>query len=248
MIAQSRPTVLLTRPAAAAERFARALQARYGPDLAVVVSPLLAPRFLDPGPQDRAALAAAAGLVFTSETGVAGYARISADATRPAWCVGPRTAEAARAIGLRAAVSGGDAGALLADLVALRPAGPLVLLRGVHAAGDLGARLQAAGLDLREIVLYEQAAQPLSARAQALLVGAKQASVLAPVFSPRSAALLARALPGDGARACLLVAAISEAAAAPLRPAARALAVAPTPDHDGMMTAVERLIATPPSP
>ncbi len=87
--------MLLTRPAAQNARFAAQVTARFGPGVRFVDSPLLAPRFLDPtlpaGPFD--------AVVFTSETGVAGYRRLTAEQALPAWCVGPRTAEAARAAG-----------------------------------------------------------------------------------------------------------------------------------------------------
>ncbi|MGA1209372.1 MAG: hypothetical protein ACO3U4_06955, partial [Gemmobacter sp.] len=48
MAAQSRPAILITRPAEGGARFARALRRRLGPGLRIICAPLMAPRWLSP--------------------------------------------------------------------------------------------------------------------------------------------------------------------------------------------------------
>lgn len=233
MARQSRPTVLLTRPAEASERFAAQMRARFG-DVPVVVSPLMAPAFLAPALPD-----AWDGVILTSETGARALARLTAR-RGPAICVGPRTAAAAAALGWQAEAVGGDAEGLVAALAARGLAGRWLHARGREAAGDLAARLNAAGAEVAEAVVYAQVAQPLSAEARAVLSAA--APVVVAVFSPRSARLLA-AEAGPAPRAPLAAVAISPAAAAPVQALARAgLEVAPTPDAAGMLEALGRVL------
>lgn len=231
------PPVLLTRPAPQAERFAAALRARFGPGLRIVVSPLMAAEMLDAD----LPLAGARGLVFTSETGVAGFARLSQRRDLPAHCVGRATAEAARAAGLAVAtVAAGDAAALTAALAGAE--GPLLWPRGKDAAVDLRAAL--APMEVRAAVVYRQAPCPATAEARALLAGA--APVALPLFSPRSARLVAAALPDR--RAPLLLAAMSEAvatAATELNPAR--CVVAASPDAAAMIAALAALLAAAPA-
>src|SRR5690606_9859177 len=74
MASQSRQPFLLTRPARQGARFAAALRQRFGEGIRLVTSPLLAPLFLRPELP-----AGAATLIFTSETGVEAFRRISAE-------------------------------------------------------------------------------------------------------------------------------------------------------------------------
>ena len=228
------PTLLLTRPTEASDRFAAQVRACLGDAIKVVVAPLIAPRFLDPDLPQVILSGRARGLLFTSETGVAGFARISADRSLPAYCVGTRTAQAATEAGFRACALGGDADRMVAALQAMAPAAPLVHARGVDARGDLAARLTASGLPTQEIVVYDQREQPLSAFALALLAGS--APVVVPLFSPRTAALFAAV--ATGARAPLHLAAISAAAAEPLKGMGAALRIAAEPTAESMLAAV----------
>jgi uroporphyrinogen-III synthase len=219
--------VLLTRPAAASERFAARLR-EAGADR-VVISPLL-----EIVPSAAALPDIPGGVLLTSAEGARAYRRLGGPPGRPAWVVGPRTAEAARAAGLDVRGTAPDAAAL-ARAVPRPPAGgpPLTHLRGAVQRGDLVARLRARGIPTEEAVLYDQRPRPPSAEARALLAG--PGPLAAPVFSPRSAALLREALPA-GALARLRVAAISAAAAAPLAPAPTRLAE--SPDGEAMLRAV----------
>lgn len=245
MPGQSRPTLLLTRPEPASRRFAGQARAALGADLPVVIAPLMATRFLEPELPAAVSDGAPVRLVLTSETGVAAFCRLSARRDMPVWCVGPRSAEAARQAGFADVLDGGGDAAILARQIAAEGADgpPLIHVRGRDVAGSLAQILGAAGIRLAEIIAYAQDAQPLDDAARSLLAG--PAPVLLPLFSPRSARLLSEAT-GGGPTAPLLVAAISPAvadAASVLRPAA--LAVATSPDAEGILDALSTLIEAP---
>ena len=231
------PPVLLTRPAPQSARFAAALRDRFGDGLRIVISPLMTAEFLAPPlPTD-----GLRGLVFTSETGVAGFARLAPWRDLPAHCVGRATADAARAAGLAVATeAGGDAAALAGALAGAQ--GPLLWPRGAEAAVDLVAAL--APVEVRPAVVYRQAPQPATAEARALV--ASGTPFVLPLFSPRSAHLFAAALPDR--RAPLFVAAMSDAVAAAARDLHPArIVVAGKPDAGAMVDALAVLIAAPPS-
>lgn len=231
-------TLLLTRPRAQAARFAQAFGQRFGGQIPICLSPILEirPKGALP-PLDRAE-----GLIFTSANGVRAFADQSDNRRFFAYCVGARTAQAARDAGLQAEVMGEDAAGLVAALLARRPAGPLIHLRGEHARGQVAQKLRDGGLACREAVVYAQIPQELSAGAQDLLAGL--APVLLPLFSPRSAVLMAEA--AADATAPLYVAAMSAAVeAAWTGPSAR-LVRADRPDADAMLEALGRLIAAVP--
>ena len=227
--------ILLTRPASQGARFAAALRRRF-PGVAVVESPLLAPVLLRPdlpaGVFD--------AVVFTSETGVASAAPYRAHLPRLAFCVGDRTAGAARAAGFDARSAAGDADALVAVLLHLRP-GRVIHLHGDETRGDVAGRLNAAGIAAAAAVTYRQEARALTPEAQALLQGGLP--VVAPVFSPRTGALLSRA--AEGTPAPIWLAALSPAVAESVRlPTARRI-VAARPDADAMLDAIGALVADP---
>lgn len=205
--------LLITRPEAQARRLVADLAA-CGFRPRTVVSPVIEIR------PRAVTLPLEAELVLTSQNAVAALP----PGRWRAWCVGDRTAEAAREAGIAAVSAGGDAEALLARLVKARP-GPLVHVRGAHATGDLVARLRDAGLAAEEVVAYDQAPRSLTDEAAALLAG--EGAVVLPLYSPRSARLVA-VHPGPW-RAPLHAVAISRAAAAAFdRPARVIIATAPS--------------------
>jgi uroporphyrinogen-III synthase len=177
MAVHSPASVLLTRPQAASERFAKALD---GMD--VVIAPLM--EIVSTGAD--VALHGVEGVVLTSEAAVA----FLPPGGLPAYCVGPRTTEAARAAGFDAVEAGPDAEALVAGLLAEIPKGPLLHVRGLHQRGDVAKRLSDGGVPTREVVVYDQhAVQPDPAFRDAI----NREGLLVPLFSPRSAALFAEA-------------------------------------------------------
>jgi uroporphyrinogen-III synthase len=206
------PCLLLTRPQQDAQRFADQARAEgWAGD--ILISPLLE-IILYPPPE--ADLAHARSLVLTSQHGVAALAGATLRRDWPVWAVGPRTAQAARAAGFaQVHEAGGDAAALLRDLVQNPPPPPVLHLRGAHVATDIAQVLQDKGQHAEGIVVYAQLPCALSPAACARLEAG--GDVVLPVFSPRSAQLLAKALAGvSHAQTRLHPVAISAAAAAPL--------------------------------
>jgi uroporphyrinogen-III synthase len=233
------PSILLTRPTPAADRFARSLRARFGAEIRIVVSPLLSPKLLSP--------AVPAGpfsaLVFTSETGVAGFRQISADRRLPAWCVGNRTAAAAQEAGFETRSAEGDLEALVEAIRQAHQTGPLLYARGKETAGNLEERLRSLKISVTEMVVYEQKDRPLSPLATALL--AEDQLVLAPLFSPRTAALFCVEPAVQMRTASLFIAALSPAVAAACTAAQAQLTVcAARPDAEAMLDAIASLLAT----
>ena len=206
-------TVLLTRPEPQSRRFAAQVADRLGPAVRIVIAPLM--RIEPHGPLP--VLAPGDVPVFTSESGAEAFAALGGRCAGPAFAVGGRTAAAARRLGFAPVVEGPGDGAGLAGLIVgtAAPGGTpdggarVWHLHGSHVASDVAALLRARGMRAEGAAIYDQVALPLSAAAQALLAGG--APVLVPVFSPRTARLLA----GDlaRARAPLGLAAISPAVA-----------------------------------
>lgn len=235
-----RPTLLLTRPEDRSTRFAAEFRARFGADWPVLIAPLTGIEALGGMPD----LTPYRAYVATSEAGVAGLA---ARRTRPratVWCVGERTAEAARAAGFAAVAGSGTAEGLVAAMVQAGVRGPVFWARGTEASLDVAGALAARGVEAEGSVLYRQTTLPPTEAAGALL--ARTDPVLLPLFSPRGAERVAEALPVP--HAPLLVAAISTQVAraaealSPLR-----LETADRPDSPGMLDALARLLARAPS-
>lgn len=238
---QSRPLLILTRPAPAAQRFATDLAARLQvrglscPE--TLIFPLMAPESLNAAlpepPPD--------GVLFTSETGVAALsARVGWRV--PAICVGPQTELVAQQNGWPARMLGGDAERMVEGLTAAPLQGRWLHARGEDAAAPLAEILSALGMRVSEAVVYRQAAQPMPPTARAAFAQSAR-PVLVPVFSPRSGRLLVAELDGGRLAAPLWLAAISAAAARAMEPLAPArVEIAETPDGPGMLKAVERLL------
>lgn len=220
-------TMLLTRPEDASERFFRSLPEPVQARLDLVVAPLLR---ISPI-AGQADLGHAAGVIFTSARALpfAGPPRAI-----PVFCVGEQTQRRAEQAGWQVRLRAPNADALVTALLAHRPAAPLVHVAGRHRRGDIAQRLSAQGVETREAVVYNQLQLPLSAQAHAALAG--PVPVIVPLFSPRSAAILAAQYHGT---APLFVVAISAAALAPVQhlPAEHRLC-AEAPNADAMRRAV----------
>ncbi len=145
-------------------------------------------------------------IVVTSSNAVIRLAETGALRGRLVATVGEVTAGLARAAGAEAITLGQDVTSFLTRAGELE--GPCLHCRGVHARGDIAERLNDLGIRTDEAVIYDQIAQPLSVAARGLLGGSTP--IVAPLFSPRAAALFTRVLP---AAAPLTIIAMSSAVA-----------------------------------
>jgi uroporphyrinogen-III synthase len=241
MAPQSRALpVLVTRPEPQASRFAEDLLAEFGTLVRPIISPVLAPVFpvpvLPAGPFG--------AVILTSETAVHAVHRLTAQgAPMPAkaFCVGDRTAEAARSAGFSAISAGADASALADLVIAHRSEGPFLHLRGRDTRGGLMERLHKAGVPADDCIVYAQDPVPLSDEAQSCL--ALPGRLVVPLFSPRTATLFFRGLESVPCVAELTIVAISPAVAAvcPEGLCHRVL-TAQRPDAAGMMAVLARVV------
>lgn len=220
--------LLLTRPAAASARTAAEV-ARLRPGVRVVVSPVMeivpVPVVLDAVPEE---------LILTSENGAEVASGLGLRRGLRAWCVGARTAEVAREAGFDAISAEGDAEALLAMILSAPDGGALLHLRGEHARGDIAPRLRAAGRMAQDAIVYRQEERRLTGTAREVLEG--EQTVVLPIYSPRSAAILAAQGPF---RAPLRVIAISGAAARSARGLENAvISQIDNPDGQSMLSAI----------
>lgn len=232
-------TVLLTRPEAESREVAGTLAAM---GIRSVIWPMTRIEFVD-GPVG--VPEGTDGLVFTSRNGVAAFARSCAERGLTAWCVGGRTADAARDAGFADVVSAdGDVDALAA-LLRQEAGGSrrLLYLRGREVSADLGAMLSGSGNILESRVVYAaQAGGPPPADVRTMFeTGA--IGVVA-VWSRRAARELAGHLaqhPG-WARGVLGVA-ISDRAGAPLADSGLdGMVSADRPDAEAMLEAISAAV------
>jgi len=234
--------VLITRPAALAERTAARARA-LGHDVLLAPVMTLAPR--EPTPPDMGDVRA---VLVTSRNAVPAVARLAP--TPPVFAVGEGTAEALAAAGVEVAGVGAGDGASLARLVTARLGADTGAGALLHPTGEVWARgladaLAAAGFDYRPWVVYAAEPTPnLPAAARAALHGGAIDAVT--LHSPRSARLFAErvheaGLDGAtaGAAALCLSANVAAAAAAALR--WREIKIAARSDETGMGGLLEDL-------
>jgi uroporphyrinogen-III synthase len=231
------PTLLLTRPRAASERFAAACRRRW-PKAEVVIAPLM-----EIVPTDEPAPGGDyAGMIFTSSNSVA-FAGPGNGV--PAWCVGERTAAAAKRAGFASVMAGETAADLVTFLAQARPGGRILHPHGVHQRGDVAERLTGAGLDVQGHAVYDQRRLPAGPE---FAVALRRPRVIVPLFSPRSAALFA-----DAARPFLEPGAVDGPWIVAMSPAVRdalpsgwrqTATVSERPDADAMVAEIARRIYT----
>lgn len=198
------PTLLLTRPQLAAERFLRDVEEALGARVPAIISPVM--RIEPVGELPEAA--ATTGYIFTSSNAVEIMAGAGALASRDVRTVGERTAAAARDAGAEALCLGETVDAFIDSAQLIDWPGRWQHLRGVHTRGNLTDSLRDLGARVDEVLLYDQVAQPLSRAAQQAL--AANSPIILPLFSPRTAKLAATAF---GQSAPVDVIAISQATA-----------------------------------
>jgi uroporphyrinogen-III synthase len=200
------------------------------------VAPLLAVQALPPAPID---LSGVAALAFTSANGVRAFSDASGDRSLQVFAVGAATAAAARAAGFRRVLSAdGDVRALAERLAARKGEfkGAVLHAGAAEPAGDLTGALTAAGIETRQVALYDTVVTALSAAELADLAGVD----VALVHSPKGAEALAELLKAHP-RPDLRVLAISKAALRPLARAALAdRASAPFPLEAAMLNLIDR--------
>ncbi|MGO4914642.1 uroporphyrinogen-III synthase [Pseudogemmobacter sp. W21_MBD1_M6] len=178
-----RPLLIMTRPRKQAERFVQECLDQTGPVFDVLVSPLIEIEMLNPN----AAIWAAETLIFTSENGVQSVLG-QADVTgRTAFCVGDRTASAARDAGMNAMSAGGSVKDLAALIAEHAPRQPMVHICGEHTRGNIAQTLVELGFDVRSVVAYRQVEVMLTSEARNAIQGERV--VVLPLFSPRTARL-----------------------------------------------------------
>jgi uroporphyrinogen-III synthase len=228
--------ILVTRSQPGADETAARLRRR---GLIPVVEPLFAIRFLSPDLPEFDAVA------FTSANGVRAFERLSARRDAPVWCVGARTAEAARTAGFGDVVSAdGDVADLQDRLMRELPAGMRLLHIGnAEVRGDLAGGLSRAGSTAVFVAAYEAAAvgTPGPSLAAHLSGDASLDAIL--LHSPRAGAILAGFAAGAKLHARFRVAAISQAAAESLTKVVERIEIAQAPNEDALLAALDRLLA-----
>ena len=209
--------LLLTRPLDQSRRFLSDCEALLGRKIDAMISPV----FKIVPSKGMPDLDAAKTIVVTSSNAVR---VLGAELEgRAVATVGAATAELARSFGARATTLGDTADEFLENTDKLQA--PVLVCRGVHARVDLAVLLKARGIEATAVPVYDQVEQPLNSAAAQLL--RRDRTLIAPVFSPRSAILLSRA----PRTAKMVVPAISQAAAdAWIGPADLRVANAPTSD------------------
>lgn len=215
----------MTRPRQAAERFV----AEMPDDLKTKLSPLYSPLLsIEPVTKDNAIKADEAA-IFTSSNGVANAPR---GAGRVAYCVGKATTERAKERGWSAQMVGQTANELATQLAAARTGHALVHIRGRHTRGDVVSRLQLAGKQARDCIVYDQLLHTLSDAARTALLQEKL--IIVPLFSPRTAAQFASKAPRTTS---IHVVALSDAVAEAAKPV-QSDSVAVRPDATTMYEAI----------
>ncbi len=240
MALQSRALpVLITRPDPQGARFSKAVVARYGDLVSPVVCPLLSPVYLST-PLPAGPFSA---LILTSETGAIAAGRMARGGEpipRLAFCVGDRTAQAAKELGFDARSASGEAGALI-DLILRHPeAAPLLHLHGRETRGDVVGRLGTKGLRAEGIEVYAQEARALPDEVRLLL--AQEGRVIAPLFSPRTAMLFAKQLADGLIAAQIDCITLSPAVSDALKESPVRVRIAMQPTQESLMNAMDKVI------
>lgn len=219
----------MTRPRAAAERF----MAEMPDDLKAQVSPLFSPLLKIVPAAGIQTIAADEAAIFTSSNGVI---HAPAGVGRTAYCIGDATTDRATQHGWSAQMVGRTADELVAGLTKTHINHTLVHVRGQHTRGDVVSRLQAAGQQVRDCIVYDQVPQSLSAPAHEALL--REELTIVPLFSPRTAMQFANQAPRSTS---MRVIALSDAVADAARPV-HVGSIAVRPDATAMYEAIRQAI------
>jgi uroporphyrinogen-III synthase len=183
-------------------------------------------------------------LAFTSANGVRAFAKLNARRDVPVFCVGARTAEAAREAGFSGVTSAdGDVDTLARVIPGALPTGARLLHSGnEESRGDLVGQLGGRGISAAFIATFRAVPSKSPGPILAAHLAGKPSFDAVLIHSPRAAKILSGFLTTDSAtignRAPINVAAISEAAAEPLRGKAQGLEIASTPNEEALFKAL----------
>jgi uroporphyrinogen-III synthase len=237
--------LLVTRPEPEAEETAARLRAM-GYD--VTVQPMLRVVF-SPPPED---LPEPAALIATSRNGVRALAAwpVAAGWRRaPLFVTSEGTAATAAAAGFTDVRSGGADSAALAGRIVRdldRTAGAVVYAAARDRAGALAGGLTAAGYDLRVVEAYR--AEPVAALDPAVAAALREGQIDGVLFfSRRTAEAFVAAVSAAGLADLLggiVLYALSDRVAQPLRALSSAIFVAPHPDWDGIAVMISAASAS----
>jgi uroporphyrinogen-III synthase len=182
----TKPILIVTRPSPQGQSFARDVVRGLENAIDVILSPQQMIQPVEVGQ-----IPSADQYIFTSAHGVTRAQRLGLTGKR-AWWVGERTAHLAREAGFDAVAAGGSQQDLFGLIHASKPKGKILHLSGVHVQGDLVEKLSELGCDVQRIVVYDQVEIPLTQQAIDAFQGERP--VVLPLFSPRSARMLVRAV------------------------------------------------------
>jgi uroporphyrinogen-III synthase len=236
------PSVLITRPAAASQALAESLQAH---GYEAVIEPLLAIVTVPtPRPIEKTeAVMITSGNAFEA----LGARQIDDLLTLPCYCVGPRTAEKARAFGFRDVAATASDGVELARFIArARPgkSAPLLHICGRDVESKGAEELRKEGWRVVSWPVYMATPVPRFTPATKARLENKRLDAVA-VFSPRSAQVLKTLLAESALEACcagLAAICLSDAVAAELTPLPwRHLVAARAPTEDAVIACLEEL-------
>jgi uroporphyrinogen-III synthase len=233
-------TLLLTRPEAQSRALVNQIETNIPNRTRCIISPLMV---ITPT-GNRPDFEGCQAVLFTSVNGVEAFAKLGIVTDLKCYCVGARTAQAARSAGLDVISADGAAADLITkvnkDLIP--DDGTLLHIRGEHIAGDLSTALSMQGFNVREAVLYSQNTCDLSEPAtQALAAGQVNAILM---YSPRSARIFGAVLANTKPTAHNITAlCISENTAAEVRNIGfNRVEIAEKPDGAAMLALIERYL------
>jgi uroporphyrinogen-III synthase len=235
-VSQSPPRILVTRSEpGASETAAKLTSLGYAP----IIEPLFEIVPIDVTLPEFDALA------FTSANGVRRLANLSPRRDVPVFCVGARTAEAAREAGFATVTSADGDVTALGDLILARlPPGARLLHAGnAESRGDLSGRLTTHGIAAGFVALFR--AEPVAAPGPELArhLAGDRAFEFALIHSPRAGVILSDMIRAAASPCSISIAAISEPAAAPLAGLVQQVAIAAAPTEDALLSSLANLVS-----
>lgn len=182
-------------------------------------------------------------LAFTSANGARQFATLSPRRDIQVFCVGARTAEAAREAGYTNVTSAeGDANALTALMARQLPRQNRLLHAGNEdSRGDIAGQMRTKGFTASFLPIFRAVARLTPGPILAEHLAGRNAFDAVLIHSPRGASILAGFAAGSSAT--LNIVAISGAAATPLAALARRTKIAAAPNEQALLSALARLVS-----